>query len=350
MRNRRRRKGFTLIELLVVIAIIAILVSLLLPAVQQAREAARRTQCRNNLHNLGLALHNYHDVYSVFPSGTGVPGGDCQNGRWGTQAASGNCVPWRWGLHNTGSHWVKILPQIDQGPLYDSIPFEDDVRRFFFGGTSESGRNFPNIRSTKIPVLLCPSDSITIRLDRGHRNYGLSGGYQFTDDRGRCGNIYNRRQQWQQYGFERLSGWAGHGSTNRPDRISGMFSRYVWASKISGVTDGTSNTIMAGEVRPNCTDHQAGGWYDANYVSAGFTTAPINYPTCQGESPYQNLGGTSCNNWSTWQVSMGFKSSHTGGAFFLLGDGSVTFLNENIDYRTYQGLGDRKDGQVIGAF
>ena len=116
------------------------------------------------------------------------------------------------------------------------------------------------------------------------------------------------------------------------------------------LSDGSSNTIMGGEVRPNCTDHQAGGWFDANFVSAAFTTAPINYPTCRGESPYNGLGGTVCNDWSTWQVSMGFKSSHTGGAFFVMGDGSVKFLSENIDYRTFQALGDRRDGQVIGEF
>ena len=129
-----------------------------------------------------------------------------------------------------------------------------------------------------------------------------------------------------------------------------MFGRFVWAAKIRDVTDGTTNTFLGGEVRPDCTDHQAGGWYDGNFASAGFTTAPINYPTCRGQAPYQGLGGTACNNWSTWQVSMGFKSRHVGGAQFVMGDGSARFISENIDYCTYQKLGDRRDGLPTGEF
>lgn len=343
-RAQHRKRGFTLIELLVVIAIIAILVSLLLPAVQQAREAARRTSCRNNLHNLGLAMHNYHDVYGIFPSGTGIQGTQQCREYIAAGLVSGQCVPWRAGIHNTGSHWVKLLPYLDQKPLYDKIPFEGDVRDFFFNFNSRQ------YRTSKVESLLCPSDSISVRPDRGHRNYGLSGGYQNTSDRGRCGNPYNRNAQYGRYGMERLAGWSGHGSSNRPDRVSGMFGRYVWSSRIRDVVDGASQTIMGGEVRPNCTDHQAGGWYDANYVSAGFTTAPINFPTCIGQAPYHNNQGTVCNRWDTWQVSMGFKSSHTGGCFVMMGDGSVQFLSENIDYGTYQRLGDRRDGNSIGEY
>ncbi|MGH7129215.1 MAG: DUF1559 domain-containing protein [Planctomycetaceae bacterium] len=338
------RRGFTLIELLVVIAIIAILIALLLPAVQQAREAARRTQCRNNLHNLALALHNYHDVFKQFPIGTGVPGQPCVD-RFG--GPRNQCVPWKPGLHNKGSQLVRLLPYMDGAPLYNKVPFQSDVRDWFFNADNRAYRHIV------MEAYLCPSDSIMVRPDRAHRNYGLSGGFQYTSDRGRCGNPYNRRDAalYNKVGVARLNGWAGHASTNNPARISGMFGRYVWAAKIRDVTDGTSMTIMGGEVRPDCTDHQAGGWYDANFVSSAFTTAPINFPTCRGEPPYQGLGGgTACNNWSTWQVSMGFKSRHEGGAHFMMGDGSVRFISENIDYVTYQRLGDRRDGQTIGEF
>ena len=346
MQRLRKRLGFTLIELLVVIAIIAILIALLLPAVQQAREAARRTQCRNNLHQIGLALHNYHDVNKMFAVGTGIPPNN-QNNPWcQAQMPSGNCVPWRPGLHNDGSHLVKLLPYMDEAPLFNTIPFEGDVRDWFF--------NFNNrqYRRLTIDEYLCPSDSITQRPDRGHRNYGFCMGYQFTSDRGRCGDPYNARRDGPSRGFGggpngRVNGFAGHGSTNNPRDISGMFGRYVWAARIRDVVDGTSNTIMAGEIRPNCTDHQAGGWYDANFVSSAATTAPMNFNTCWGTAEYTPGG---CNDWSTWQVSMGFKSSHEGGAFFLFGDGSVRFITENIDYWTYQRLGDRRDGQPVGAF
>ena len=140
---RRQRRGFTLIELLVVIAIIAVLISLLLPAVQQAREAARRSQCKNNLKQLGLALHNYHDTYSVFPPGalalstTGVAykPGDTEPSR--TAVVGG----WGW--------TVFVLPFIDQGPLYNSL--------------APNGNNFPSapttLTKTILPVFLCPSDA-----------------------------------------------------------------------------------------------------------------------------------------------------------------------------------------------
>lgn len=336
-----RRRAFTLIELLVVIAIIAILIALLLPAVQQAREAARRTQCKNNLKQLGIALHNYHDVYGQFAIGTGIPNtAQCRllNG------GDNRCHPWRPGIYNTGSHLVKLLPFMELDSLYDKIDFSGDVRDWFFNA---DGRAYRNI---EIPSFLCPSDRIYVRPGRGHRNYGFSGGFQQTSDRGRCGNIYNMRTIAPTIGMDWRQGRAGHGSSNNPDAISGMFGRYVWAARIADVSDGTSNTIMAGEVRPDCTDHQAGGWYDANYVSAGFTTAPINFPTCRGENPYQGNGGTSCNNWSTWQVSMGFKSRHPGGAQFTLADGSVRFISENVDYATYQRLGNRRDGQPVKNF
>jgi prepilin-type N-terminal cleavage/methylation domain-containing protein/prepilin-type processing-associated H-X9-DG protein len=340
-----RRRAFTLIELLVVIAIIAILIALLLPAVQQAREAARRTQCKNNLKQIGLALHNYHDVYTQFAIGTGIPGSDrCKELMANGSVTGNNCTPWQPGVHNTGSHFVKLLPFFDQQGLYSRVPFEGDVRDWFFNADNRTWRR------TAMTMLLCPSDSIMVRADRRHRNYGLNGGFQQTSDRGRCGNIYNHNALAAGCGIRQANGRSGHGSTNNPDAISGMFGRYVWAAKIRDVTDGTSNTIMGGEVRPDCTDHQAGGWFDANFVSAGFTTAPINYPTCRGETPYQGQGGTSCNNWSTWQVSMGFKSRHTGGAQFVMGDGSARFISENIDYCTYQKLGDRRDGLVVGEF
>ncbi|MCA9069662.1 MAG: DUF1559 domain-containing protein [Planctomycetaceae bacterium] len=316
---RSRRFGFTLIELLVVIAIIAILIALLLPAVQQAREAARRSTCKNNMKQLGLALMNYHDIHKQFPVGSGT---------------NSTLNPWAGGSHRKGSQMVKILPQIDQAPLFDRINFNNDVDDWFFNTAN-------GVRTLSIPVMLCPSDTRNVNNDRAHANYGFSMGNQrMSDNGGWCGN---------QYPGNNLGTGAdvGHGSTLDMGRISGVFSRFAAAAKIRDVTDGMSNTILMGETRPQCNDHFAGGWFYGNAMFALATTAPINYDTCQGEPNYQ---ADSCNAWNNWQTSMGFKSNHTGGAHALLGDGTVHFISENINYTTFQRLGDRRDGQVIGEF
>lgn len=340
LRHRQGRVGFTLIELLVVIAIIAILIALLLPAVQQAREAARRTQCRNNMHQLGLALHNYHDVFGIFPVGTGLDhhtqgSVDYCNNLGGSAAlwSSQGCNPWTGGAWRKGSHLLKLMPYLDQAPLYNRVPWGIDVDAWLFNTAN-------NVRKHTVPSLLCPSDTILVNVDRAHTNYMMSMGAQRMSDRGGwCGNVYPGNV----FGH----GSIGHGSTSDPSRISGMFSRFCWAAKIRDVTDGTSQTIMMMESRPNCNDHLAGGWFHGNSNFAAATTAPINFLTCRNEPGYVP---NSCNDWSNWQTSMGAKSRHEGGAFFLLADGSVHFISETIDYMTYQRLGDRYDGEPIGEF
>ena len=127
--------------------------------------------------------------------------------------------------------------------------------------------------------------------------------------------------------------------------ISGMFGRMTPSAKMAQATDGTSNTILMGEVRPDCSDHINNGWFHNNSLWVA-TTPPINFPTCP-ESPALP---DQCNRTDTWNTSQGFKSQHTGGAHFVLSDGSVKFLSENIDYGTYQKLGDRRDGQTVGEF
>lgn len=312
-----KRRAFTLIELLVVIAIIAILIALLLPAVQQAREAARRSQCKNNLKQLGLAMHNYHDTFGYFAIGSGL---------------NGTLNPWAAGNHRKGSQLVKILPYVDQAPLYNRIPWEQDVDAWFFNTAN-------GVRNHNVPTFLCPSDTITINTDRAHSNYLCSMGNQRMSDRsGWCSNQYPGNTLG-------TGSDVGHGSTLDMGRISGMFARFASATKLRDVTDGTTNVILMAESRPNCNDHGAGGWFSGNSMFALATTAPINYPTCRNEPGYV---ANSCNDWSNWQTSMGIKSRHVGGAQVLMVDGSVHFLSENIDYDMLQRLGDRRDGQVTG--
>ncbi|MEJ7592324.1 MAG: DUF1559 domain-containing protein [Planctomycetaceae bacterium] len=327
------RLGFTLIELLVVIAIIAILIALLLPAVQQAREAARRTQCKNNIKQLGLAMHNYHDVFNQFP---------INSLQWGSPA---NTPEWTGTQH--GTQLTMLLPYIEQAPLYNSINFTNVNAE----STVVSGKP---IYQVVISGFICPTaTSPNNRAGdlRAKTNYAPSMGAQRMDSPNAC-------QRFPPYGplidptYAAIggdndngyfgTGPAGHGNTMDKGTTSGMFSRACWAAGLRDATDGTSNTILMGEVRPECSDHVNNGWFHNNSIWVA-TTAPINFPSCPESPPLPDT----CHRTDTWNTSQGFKSQHVGGAQFLLSDGSVHFFSENMDYGTYQRLGDRRDGQVV---
>jgi len=313
-----RRSGFTLIELLVVIAIIAILIALLLPAVQQAREAARRTQCRNALKQLGLALHNYHDTFNQFPISGGIA----------TTTPANIMRAWVAGDHRKGSVLVKILPYVDQGPLYNSLDFNLDM---------EDGAkpNLAKLQRTIIPTFLCPSDPAGGRHSNGTAlsNYSPSVGAQ-------------RMINCAAYPGAPF-GWAtGEPFSNSAAAISGLFAMEAWGARIAEISDGTSNTIAVGEILPLCSDHTNRGWYVTSALWAA-TTGPINYATCDktGDQPEP-----ACDGQGDRATAIAFKSKHTGGAHFCLADGTVRFISQNIDYMTYQRLGDRRDNQVVGEF
>jgi len=318
----RRPAAFTLVELLVVITIIGILIALLLPAVQAAREAARKAQCTNNLKQLGLALHSYHQNYGRFPIGsTNNPG-------------------WIWdpGIQRKGSVLVKLLPYYEQGGLYDRLDFRGDVEAQLAAVGYGPGEP---------PTLRCPSD--TYRAGTGQTNYAPSIGAQAMPDQGGgCGaypgNVFG-------------DGPVGHGSTDLATETSGCFSRYTYGASLAAIEDGSSNTIAMGEIRPQCGDHHAGGWMNSNALWTA-TTGPINFPTCPGELPGFSgngsstppPGSTQCNANAVWMTSQGFKSRHPGGAHFLLADGSTRFLTQTINYMTYQQLGSRRDGRPVGDY
>lgn len=338
MLSRFRKKGFTLIELLVVIAIIAILIALLLPAVQQAREAARRTQCKNNLKQLGIAMHNYHETYNRFPLtvfNTGVaPGPNWSNG-------------------SKGSYLVRLLPYLELSTVYNQISFENAGPAW--GPTNIEGTidsiTGGLLRHKVIPAFICPSDySADIDGHSAKTCYAMSMGNQAMNGRGTpwgtCtaypGNIFG-------------TGVSGHGNTLFPGNVSGVLSRLNWSATMSDITDGSSNVIAAGEIKPQCGDHMRNGWMHFNSIWVA-TTAPVNYPIYCVRDPGWNSGtppnpgDNGCNHWQNWQTSQGFKSNHTGGVHFLIADGSVRFIQDNIDYTTYQRLGDRRDGNIPGDF
>lgn len=307
-----RRRGFTLIELLVVIAIIAILIALLLPAVQQARESARRTQCRNNLKQLGLAFHNYHDRASTFP--------------YGVRSTDLNST-----VLNRDCWMQQILPELDQGPLFNTYNVINNIRNV---------QDVSNaIKQVKIPALMCPSDPNGGAFSGNGAQIGFHGNYVV------CA------------GNNSLPMGNPISATVAP--LNGMFWN-ISSVKMRDVTDGTSNTIMAAEclIRSGNTGDAWGdaGWYwgGANWGSYGFSTAnPPNTTvvdrahTCKSTTNTRapcvsHGGGTNSENYT--------RSQHTGGAHVLMADGAVRFISDNIDRVTFQNLGTRAGGETLGEF
>lgn len=354
-----RRSAFTLIELLVVIAIIAVLIAFLLPAVQQAREAARRMQCKNHLKQLGLANHNYHDLANRFPMNNQYQG---------------------------FTTLVSLLPYVDQAAFYNSLNFNIT----FTYGVDPDNRvstqivNGVQVRSTVMKHLQCPSDP----------NAGTLVGKTWIDGSGPTPNVttnYATTSYAHSVGAQPMSSWGGCtvGFDEDPfkvgngqaifgigTKISGIVSRgdYAqfsyyppdsrcapWSAAIHEITDGTTNTILMGEIRQSCVSRGCVSgyvsWVDTD-VLVYATTAPINFRTCP-DDPRGNSGSTgTCNDFTSdetkctdnYNTQHGFKSKHSGGAHFLLADGSVRFINQSIDQQTYQRIGARNDGNYVGEF
>ena len=335
--NFRRARGFTLIELLVVIAIIAILIALLLPAVQQAREAARRTQCRNHLKQIGLAIHNYYDTHNRFP-----PGYVVRNINPTAPA------PMETMTGGPGFAWgTMILPFIDQAPLYEQLDLN---------GNATDPANLA-LGETTLPIFLCPSDPQEDKF-----TVTTGGGQEYL------------------LGAANYVGIFGYGSVTMhagQPQVEGIFYRNS-SKQFRDVTDGTSNTIMVGE-----------RMHRADFVRIADTSAPMYQAPTDSHSTWYaaipdvarpsgmtnmmiNMNPMMANEWQGSLVlghvgqSMGamqmhrtpnstnhivhFSSAHEGGVHFILADGSVHFLSENVDYDLFRNLGQVADGNIVTAF
>jgi prepilin-type N-terminal cleavage/methylation domain-containing protein len=334
MRRHSVRQGFTLIELLVVIAIIAILIALLLPAVQQAREAARRTECKNHLKQLGLALHNYHDTFLMHPPAL------MGSGRYNNATYySGNTR-----IQNVPG-WVFLLPYYDQAPLYNQFNHNvcasgSNPYSLTVAGTEAT--NLP-ITNAQIVLLKCPS----------HPDAGLASTYlPGTAD-------FYTRQNAVRTSYAFCSGvftdYDAPWINQKNDIRQGAFGNSI-GSRIRDLSDGTSNTAMIGEAWGGDgfkTSTHYGPWgltglhtcCHGRVVSASSTLVdPAQFVAYQND---WRLNAAYAGDALGRQYAWGFGSGHEGGGHFLFGDGSVHFLSENMDYRNFCLLNYIHDRQTV---
>jgi prepilin-type N-terminal cleavage/methylation domain-containing protein len=339
-RTLKHRGGFTLIELLVVIAIIAILIALLLPAVQQAREAARRTQCKNVLKQFGLAIHNYHDVYTQFPSAAtaGI-------------AAPTNCF-------HPPSLWVRLLPYLDQAPIFNQISqvgFGCHTN-FWLGHASNPGsiaiRQLTN--GLGFEIMRCPSSDLpqtrsvqsTLQVVVSYVPIAGSNIHSSTDHNGPAG---------------------GHHS------CGGLFCGNT-SYGFRNMTDGSSNVLIIGE-QSGFVNGQDGSQNRTAIPTSGAWMGLKNSRVPNGDGTWSESGSHAanpserdmrCYNTTTirqnpnplvgpnWQVhpncNTPLVSNHEGGVQGLIGDGTVRFISENIDLTLFKNVVDKDDGNVIGEF
>lgn len=333
--NKVNKAGFTLIELLVVIAIIAILVALLLPAVQQAREAARRSSCKNNLKQVGLALHNYHDLFTCFPPGGVAPDSDGRRG---------------------ASWLVRILPMMEQSAAYDQITFDDTD--WTMQGT-RLNRNWAVTNQLRVDSFNCPSSPLpSTRVQTTNAetqalgapdeieyqlvNYvGIAGSYDRGSDMNCCPDP---------------SAWTSYYRSNYNGVLISVDDLSRGPAKMKDLGDGTSNTVMVGEqsdyrVRlddvkedKRACNHDGGPWSAGAGGSAGWW---LNMTVIRSAINAKNANNGQEQPYFRHTL---ITSPHGGGAQFAFADGSVHFLSENVDFTILTRVSDKADGQPLGQF
>ena len=321
LQSRREPAGFTLIELLVVIAIIAILVALLLPAIQQAREAARRSSCKNNLKQIGIALHNYHEAHSTFPPGWIGASPVGSGTRYQHDVASGNGFSWG----------TFILPHMDHESIYTRFNFNLDLHDNTGTGTT----NATNLKTT-ITTFNCPSDPKTPFFDLNDEmdvflvtlptaNYvavfaSEDNDANTIDEVDDCESLSAGQQ------------CISNGSFYHNSRVT-----------FRDITDGQSHTIIIGE-RASKFDSNQDGKPDTTFNATWVGAAP------EGEEAFARVMGHASEAPNAGDHPEDFGSRHRGGAQFVLGDGSVHFLSDSLSEDIMKALATIQGNENIGEF
>jgi len=305
------RRAFTLVELLVVIAIIGVLVALLLPAVQAAREAARRSSCTNKIKQVNLALHNFHDTHNALPPGS-----------------EGNAA---WG-RDSWSYYCFILPYMEQTTIYDQLDFKQKIN----GGPTRGG----DARKSLLPTMLCPSDASKVQelgiadWQNSLHNYVVCYG----------SSNYNSGTQWNV-----VDGYAGFAGMFVPEK----------RARFADVTDGLSNTAMTGEI---ITPDQENIWTALGRtqvaMGAGYTTyltpnANANDRTNRCQNVLAPNLGKKCTEHADWDWGanvVALRSFHPAGCVMGLGDASVRFVQNSVDATVWRNVGGRNDGTTTGEW
>jgi prepilin-type processing-associated H-X9-DG protein len=313
----------TLVELLVAVAIIGVLIGLLLPAVQNVREAANRTKCVSNLKQIALGCHNHHDVHGFLPRSLARP----------------DPTDMLQNLDNRGTWLVAVLPYVEQDALYRQI-----------------GEQGPNA-TTRLPLFRCPSDPA----DPGAAVSNYAGNHGPQCWVGPCGHDPNQKHcngtaSWPPEpipqplnlpthpGYDVSPNW---GYTTDAAQVRGLFGRFGPKLGWADALDGQSNTLLLGETLPDQRHgRRTGNWAKSVVTTLATTIIPLNHMT-----DYTDRDGCAAapdRYFDNYNVADGFKSRHPGGANFALADGSVRFLRQTIDHQTFQYLGCRDDGRVAG--
>ena len=334
MKRSHNRQAFTLIELLVVIAIIAVLIALLLPAVQAAREAAQRAQCSNNLKQIGISLHNYHDVMGTFPTTFWAVNGYSN--------FSGNYT-------YMASVFTMLLPYIEQGPIYNAVNFQLPTAQGPDNGLVNSTAYY-----NAIGVYMCPSDpapnfTTIARADTGigpnHTDGPKLSYFVNTGDNTTNCDTYS---PWPFTSLPQVrQDCFGNGTA-----YTGIMGRQGGTTAIRDITDGTSNTFAVGEsLFESCNWYT---WPNPN-GNMNMTSVPINWKITvfdRGSPGNPNEYGDATNNLHSsgnWVACFAYRSQHPGIVQFLFCDGRVTALKETIDRNIYRGLSTRAGGEVISG-
>jgi prepilin-type N-terminal cleavage/methylation domain-containing protein/prepilin-type processing-associated H-X9-DG protein len=326
----RKPRGFTLIELLVVIAIIGVLVALLLPAVQQAREAARQSQCKNNLKQIGIGMHNYHDAFGQFPPAyTWVPG----TLLGGTGATDLN-------IHG---YTEFLLPFIDQEALFNAMNF----RAPYMAPVDLSSLGLPNYPSNNqaviinpVPIFICPSAAresrqlkITLN-DLGFPIVWTSGAMDYSPLGGLYSVLYNTYML----------------PVSPQARQQGILSDDNLRVRVGDVSDGTSSTLLLFELAGRNKEYRRGREFGSTTVGGGWADISNYENWLKGSSVDGSISGGPCVINCTNRGGEGMYSFHPGGIQVLMADGAVRFLNESISIAVLANLATYQGGGIVGAF